>query len=172
MSISMYDLSIPTFVHSLRSLKAVLQKGAAYAEAKKLAPTVLPGVRLIADMMPLSRQVQIASDVAKAAAARLTGVEPPKFEDTETTFPELIARLDKTIDLLQSFPAAQFEGSEDRTVTVPTPGRSYTFTGKDYLRYWALPNFFFHVTTTYDLLRHNGVEIGKGDFLGAVPEKK
>jgi hypothetical protein len=149
MKISMYEASIPTFLHSLRSLKAILQKGVAHAESKKYDPNLLAATRLAADMLPLTRQVQIASDAAKGAA-------------------ELIARVDKTIDYLQSFKPEQLDGSEDRTITIPTPRQTFTFQGLIFLRHWALPNFFFHVTTAYNLLRHNGVEIGKADYLGKV----
>jgi uncharacterized protein len=168
MKISMYEASIPTFLHTLNALKAILEKGVAHAEARKYEPALLATTRLAPDMLPLTRQVQIASDAAKGAAARLTGVDPPKFEDNETSMADLIARVSKTIDYLQGFKAEQFEGSEDRTITIPTPRQSFTFQGLAYLRHWALPNFFFHVTTAYALLRHNGVEIGKGDFLGRV----
>ena len=168
MKISMYEASIPTFLHSLRSLKAILQKGAAHAESKKFEPTLLATTRLAVDMLPLTRQVQIASDAAKGAAARLAGVDPPKFEDNETTIAELIARVDKTIDYLQSFKPEQLDGSDERTITIPTPRQTFTFPGLIFLRHWALPNFFFHVTTAYNLLRHNGVEIGKADYLGKV----
>jgi len=168
MKLSMYEASIPLFLQTLENLRSILQKGAAHAEAKKFDPNVLANSRLAPDMLPLTRQVQIASDAAKSAAARLSGTEPPKFEDTETTFPELIARVDKTIDYLRSFTPAQFEGSEARTVSIPTPRVVYTFAGLQFLRHWALPNFFFHVTTAYNLLRHNGVELGKADFLGKV----
>ena len=168
MTMSMYEASVPTFLHTLRSLKAILEKGLAHAEARKFDPTVLAASRLYPDMLPLTRQVQIASDAAKGAAARLAGIEPPKFEDVETTIPELIARVDKTIDYLQSFKPAQIDGSEDRTITIQTPRQTFTFPGATFLRHWALPNFFFHVTTAYNLLRHNGVEIGKSDFLGGV----
>lgn len=168
MSMSMYEASVPTFLHTLRSLKAILEKGLAHAEAKKFDQAVLASSRLAPDMFPLTRQVQIASDAAKAAAARLAGVDAPKFEDTETTLAELVARVDKTIDYLQSFKPAQIDGSEERTINVPTPRQTFTFPGKAYLRHWALPNFFFHVTTTYNILRHNGVELGKADFLGGI----
>src|SRR5262245_14032573 len=168
MNINMYEASIPTFLHTLRNLRAILEKGAAHAETKKFDPNVLASSRLYPDMLPLTRQVQIASDAAKAAAARLAGVDPPKFEDTETTLPELLARIDKTIDYLQSFKPEQLEGSADRTITVPTPRQSFSFPGLVFLRHWALPNFFFHVTTAYNILRHNGVELGKADFLGRV----
>jgi hypothetical protein len=168
MSLSMYEASIPLFVHTLGNLKSLLQKGAAHAEAKKFDPNVLVNSRLAPDMFALSRQVQIASDAAKGAAARLTATEPPKFEDTEKTMDELIARIDKTIDYLNSFSATHFEGSDERHVTVKTPRGDLTFSGLAFLRHWAIPNFFFHVTTTYNLLRHNGVELGKADFLGRV----
>ena len=121
MSMSMYEASVPTFLHTLKSLKAILEKGLAHAEARKFDPNVLAASRLFPDMLPLTRQVQIASDAAKSAAARLAGVEPPKYEDTETTIPELIARIDKTIDYLQSFKAAQIDGSEERTINIQTP---------------------------------------------------
>lgn len=170
MAISMYEASIPVFVHTLTNLKQILQKGAAHAETKKFDPDVLAASRLAPDMFPLTRQIQIASDAAKGAAARLSGTEPPKFEDTEKTYGELVARIDKTLDYLKSFNAAQLEGSETRTITVNTPRAAFTFTGLTFLRHWALPNFFFHTTTAYNLLRHNGVELGKADFLGRVQD--
>lgn len=168
MTISMYEASIPTFIHSLGALKAILQKSAEYAQARKFDSLVLVNSRLFPDMLPLARQVQIASDAAKSAAARLSGTEPPKFEDIETTIPELIARVDKTVDYLKGFKATQIDGSEDRNIVIKVAGNEMTFTGLVYLRHWALPNFFFHVTTAYALLRHNGVEIGKADFLGRI----
>lgn len=168
MKISMYEASIPTFLLTLNNLKAILEKGAAHAAARKYDPNLLAATRLTADMLPLTRQIQIASDAAKGAAARLSGVEPPKFEDSETTLADLVARVSKTIDYLQGFKPEQFEGSDDRTVTIPTQRQTFTFPGLVYLRHWALPNFFFHVTTAYNLLRSNGVEIGKADYLGGV----
>lgn len=168
MKISMYEASIPVFVHTLGNLKAFLQKGIQYAEARKFDPNNLAATRLFPDMLPLTRQVQIASDSAKFAASRLSGTEAPKFEDNETSLADLIARVDKTIDYLKGFRADQFEGAEDRTVIVKTSRGEHSFTGLVYLRHWAIPNFFFHVTTTYALLRHCGVELGKADFLGAV----
>jgi uncharacterized protein len=169
MKISMYEASIPTFLHTLTNLKAILQKGLAHAEARKFDAGVLAHSRLFPDMLPLTRQVQIATDAAKGAAARLAGVEPPKFEDTETTLPELLARVERTIDYLQSVKPEQLEGSDERTITIQTPRNgAFTFPGLAFLRHWALPNFFFHVTTAYNLLRHNGVELGKVDYLGAV----
>jgi len=166
MSISMYDASVPTLLHSLESLKAIMQKAVKHAEARKFDPNVLMGVRLAPDMLPLSKQIQIASDTAKFAVARLTGTDAPKFEDNETTMEQLIARIDKTITYLRGVDAKQFEGAETRTVTITTPSRSLSYPGLTYLRHWVLPNFFFHATTTYALLRHNGVDIGKMDFLG------
>ncbi len=168
MNMSMYQSSVPMFIHTLKNLKAILEKGAAYAEARKFDATALASSRLFPDMLPLARQIQIASDAAKSAAARLAGVEPPKFEDTETTLPELIARVDKTIDFLRTVQPAQVDGSEDREITVKTPRAEFKFTGLVFLRHWAIPNFFFHVTTAYNLLRHAGVEIGKADYLGRV----
>jgi hypothetical protein len=167
MTISMYEASVPVFIHSLTSLKAILEKGAAHAESKKIDPAVLVQGRLFPDMFPLSRQVQIASDAAKGAAARLSGTEPPKFEDNETTFPELIARVERTIDYLKGFKASQIDGSEGKDIILKSPRGDRQFTGLVFLRHWATPNFFFHITTTYSILRSNGVEVGKGDFLGA-----
>lgn len=168
MSMSMYEASIPAFIHTLGTLKNILQKAQVHAEAKKYDPVVLVNSRLFPDMFALARQVQIASDAAKGAAARLAGLEPPKFEDIETSLPELVARIDKTLDYLKGFKAAQIDGSEDRTITINIPRATLTFTGLKYLRHWALPNFYFHITTTYNLLRHNGVEIGKADYLGQI----
>lgn len=168
MKMSMYEASIPLFLHTLENLKGILQKGAAHAEAKKFDANNLVNSRLAPDMLNLARQVQIASDAAKGAAMRLSASEPLKLEDNETTLPELVARVDKTINYLRGFSAAQFEGSEERTISVTIPSGTLSFSGLQYLRHWALPNFFFHVTTAYNLLRHNGVEIGKADFLGKV----
>lgn len=170
MSLSLYEVSIPTFLHTLHSLKSILEKAVAHAEARKFDPNVFVSMRLYPDMLPLNRQVQIASDAAKGAAARLSGTEPPKFEDNETTMAELLMRVTKTIDYLQSFKADQFTSDESRVITIKTPRNTFNFKAVDFVRHWALPNFFFHVTTTYALLRHGGVEIGKIDFLGAVPQ--
>jgi uncharacterized protein len=162
----MYQASIPMIVRMLNNLIAILKKAAAHAEAKKIDPTVLVNARLYPDMFALARQVQIASDVAKGCPARLSGTEPPKYEDTESTFPELIARMEKTIAFLQTFKPVQIDGSEEKTINMKIGGTAMTFTGLQYLSYYVIPNVFFHVTTAYDILRHNGVEIGKGDFLG------
>ncbi len=170
MSLSLYDASIPTFLHSLRALKTILEKAVAHAEGRKFDPNVFVTTRLYPDMFPLGRQIQIASDAAKGAAARLSGTEPPKFEDNETTMAELIARVTKTIDYLESFKPEQFAGDDNRVITIKTPRISLNFKAADFVRHWALPNFFFHMTTAYALLRHGGVEIGKQDFLGPVPQ--
>lgn len=168
MSISMYVASVPPILRSLTNLRAILEKAAAHAEAKKIDPSVLVNARLYPDMFPLSRQVQIATDTAKGAVSRLAGAEPPKYEDNESTFPELLARLDKTIALLESFKPEQIDGSEDRTITLPMRDRTLTFKGLPYLLDYVLPNVYFHVATAYGILRHNGVEIGKKDFLGNI----
>ncbi len=168
MPISMYAASIPPISRSLSNLKALVEKAAAHAEAKKIEPAALIGMRLYPDMFPFSRQVQIATDTAKGAASRLAGVEAPKYEDKETTFPELIARLDKTIAYVDSFKPAQIDGSELKTITLPLPNGALTFTGQAYLTDFALPNLYFHVMAAYAILRHCGVEIGKLDYLGKL----
>jgi len=167
MAISMYDASVPTLILALGNLSAILEKGAASAEARKIDPAVLVGARLAPDMHPLSRQVQIASDSAKGGPARLSGAEPPSFADTETTFTELQARIGKTIDFLKTLKPEAFEGAETRSIGLPTPNGELKFSGQDFLFGFVLPNVFFHVVTAYDILRHNGVEIGKMDYLGA-----
>jgi len=149
-------------------LRGILQKAAAHAEAKKIDPTVLVTARLYPDMFPLAKQVQIATDMAKSGASRLAGKDIPSYADNETTFPELAARLDKTITYLESFKAAEIDGSEDKIVEMPAQGKTLTLKGQDYLFNVVLPNVFFHVTTAYAILRHNGVEVGKWDFLGKV----
>lgn len=168
MSISMYLATVPPILRSLNNLREILGKAAAHAEAKKIDPSVLVNARLYPDMFPLSRQVQIATDTAKGAVSRLAGLEPPKYEDNEATFPELVARLDKTIALLESFRPEQIDGSEDRTITLPMRDRTLTFKGLPYLLDYVLPNVYFHAATAYAILRHNGVEIGKKDFLGNI----
>lgn len=166
MKISMYQASVPVFIRMLNNLTAILDKGATHAEAKKIDPSVLVNARLYPDMLPLARQVQIASDGAKGAAARLAGLEPPKYEDTETTFSDLKGRIQKTTAYLNTFKPEQIEGSEERAVILQIRGQPVTFQGMPYLLNHAVPNFYFHVTTAYDILRHSGVEIGKADFLG------
>jgi len=168
MTLSMYQASVPVFVRGLESLSAILNKAAAHAEAKKIDPTVFINARLAPDMFALARQVQIASDAAKGCVARLAGAEVPSYPDTETTFPDLLARVAKTIAFVKGFNAAQIDGSEDRKVTLKMRGEDRSFRGQAYLFNLALPNFYFHVTTAYDILRHNGVELGKSDYLGAL----
>ncbi len=168
MTLSMYQASVPVFARMMNNLAAILEKAAAHAEARKIDPAVLLNSRLFPDMFALSRQVQVVSDTAKGCVARLAGLEPPKFDDTEASFPELIARIKKTIDFINSVSAEQIDGSEDKTITVPMRSGPLTFVGMPYLLGFALPNFYFHLTTAYDILRHNGVEIGKMDYLGAV----
>lgn len=166
MSLSMYQASIPVFLRMLGNLSAILDKAAAHAEAKKIDPAVLIKDRLAPDMLPFSFQVQTATDAAKGCAARLAGIEAPSFADTEATFPELKERIAKTIAFLQSVNAAQIDGSEERSITLKLRAGEFQFQGQGYLLHFALPNFFFHLTTAYAILRHNGVELGKADFLG------
>lgn len=168
MSLSMYQASIPVFVRMFGNLAAILDKAAVYADAKKIDPAVLLNARLAPDMHPLTRQVQIASDAAKGCAARLAGVEIPGFADTESSFAELQARIQKTLDFIQGFSPAQIDGSEEREVVMRFPGAELKFSGQDYLLHFVLPNFYFHLTTAYAILRHNGLEIGKMDYLGPV----
>lgn len=168
MSLSTYDASVPVFTRGLTNLRAVLQKAHDHALTKNIEPSVLLSSRLYPDMHPLTRQVQIASDAAKFCIARLAGVEPPPYEDVETTFDELYTRIDKTIAYLREFDAAKLEGSESRTVTLTVRSGKHEFVGQVYLLHFALPNFFFHVTTAYAILRHNGVELGKFDYLGKM----
>ena len=165
MSISIYEALTPPFARQLKSMKAVLAKAEAYAQARSIDPSVLISARLAPDMHPLNRQIQIATDGAKGGAARLAGREPPSFPDTETTFSELQERLDKTIAYLESLPPEAFEGAEDRTITLKLGAGEMSFPGGFYLLSFVTPNFYFHVTTAYAILRHNGVDIGKRDFL-------
>lgn len=166
MTLSMHEASVPVFVRALGNLAHVIDKGAAHAEAKKINPTVLLGSRLFPDMLPLSRQVQIASDFAKGASARLAGLEPPKFEDNESSFPELTARIDKTVEFIKALKREQFDGAEQRTINFKAGGQPIALPGMPYLLAYALPNFYFHLTTAYNILRHCGVELGKKDYLG------
>jgi hypothetical protein len=165
MAVSMYDIAIPTFQKQLAALEAILDKAADYAAAKKIDLAVLLGSRLYPDMFNLTRQVQLATDFAKAAPARLAGVEVPSFPDTETTLPELKQRLARTQELLAGYKPEQFEGSDTRQLTLKIGGQETTLPGRDYLLHVALPNFYFHCTTAYGILRHNGLEIGKRDFV-------
>ena len=166
MSISMHRASAPVFIRALTNLKTILQKGEAHAEAKKFKPEVLLNDRLCPDMFPLIRQVQIATDMSKGCAARLAGVDVPKYEDTEASFGELYARIDKTVEFLKSIKAEQIDGSEGRDITLPSPRGTMEFKGLDYLLGFVTPNLYFHCTTAYAILRHNGVELGKMDFIG------
>ncbi len=168
MSVSIYDFSLPIFKLNLNNLAAILEKAASHADAKKVDPKVLPQLRLIADMLPLSAQVQIACDGAKGAAARLAGIQPPKFEDTEATLPELQARVAKTLEFISSIKPEQLQGAETREIVLTFPQNTLKFTGLNYLTNFVLPNFFFHLTIAYALLRKNGVDIGKRDFLGSI----
>lgn len=166
MSLSMYDASVPVFVRMLNNLASILTKGAAHAEARKIDPKVLLGSRLYPDMFPLVRQVQIATDSAKTGAARIAGLEAPAFPDTETTFEELIERVRTTVTYLESLTPEQFTGAHTRMVTWQTRSSTNSMIGLAYLLNHATPNLYFHITTAYDILRHNGVELGKRDFLG------
>lgn len=168
MSISMHSASVPVFVRMLSNLSAWLDKADAHAQGKKFDANVLLGMRLAPDMLPFATQIQIACDTAKFGVSRLAGVDAPKFEDSETSLTELKERVRKTIDFIKTVPAVQIDGTEDKDIAIPRRDGSMVLKGEPYLKHFALPNFFFHVTTTYALLRHNGVDLGKGDFLGAM----
>lgn len=167
MPLSMYQASIPVFTRALDNLSSILTKGAAFAEARKIDPSVLITDRLAPDMFPLSRQVQLACDFALRGSARLAGNEPPSVPDTETSFPELQERIRGTLKFIGAVPREKIDGSEERPIKITVGGNDMTFTGRDYLLGFVLPNLFFHVTAAYLILRHNGVELGKRDFLGA-----
>ncbi|MBC8026560.1 MAG: DUF1993 domain-containing protein [Steroidobacteraceae bacterium] len=166
MKISMYAMSHNVFRQALSQLLVVMEKGIANARTRNFDTSILVGSRLAPDMLPFAKQIQLTSDFAKNSMARLAGVDPPKFEDNETTMDELLARVRKTIDYIDSLPAASLEGSETRDIKIPLRDRTVEFKGLAFLQHWALPNFFFHHVTAYNLLRHNGVDIGKRDFLG------
>jgi hypothetical protein len=168
MSISLYDVSIPVFTLTLNNLATILDKAATHAETKKVDPKVVGQARLIVDMLPLSSQIQIACDTAKGAAARLAGVPVPKHEDTEATLAELKARVAKTVDFIKTVKREQFQNAETRDIVLQFPQSTLKFTGINYLTNFVLPNFFFHVTVAYALLRKNGVDLGKRDFLGPI----
>ncbi len=167
MSLSMYQASVPAFQKMLTNLKDILKKGEDFAIAKKIEPSVMLNARLAPDMFALTRQVQIATDVAKGACARMSGQEIPTFEDKEASFADLYARIDKTLAFIATFKPEQIDGKEDFDITITPGGRTMHFKGQAYLVNWAMPNFYFHVMTTYTILRHNGVEVGKMDFLGS-----
>jgi uncharacterized protein len=168
MKISMHALSVEVFANALDNLSRILEKGANSAAQRKFDPGVLLAARLAPDMLPLTRQVQIAADIAKNSVARLAGQEPPRFEDTETSIEQLRARLARTIDFLKGVPASALEGAETRDIKLPAGERTLEFKGLEFLQRWAIPNVFFHFATAYDILRHNGVELGKRDFLGTA----
>lgn len=167
MTISMYQACVPVCVRALANLRAVLQKGEAFAADKAIEPAVLLQTRLIADMLPLVRQVQIATDMAKNGSCRLAGLDPPKFEDDETTFAQLYARVDRAVDVIQGIAPEQIDGSEARTITLQMRTGEMKFEGQFYLLDFVIPNLFFHSTTAYAILREAGVPIGKMDFMGA-----
>ena len=165
MTISMYGASVPVFTRQLNALLGLLDKAQAHAEARKFSPDSYLALRMAPDMLPFTKQIQIACDMAKGAVARLAGVEIPKWDDNEATLDDLRARIRKTVDFVKSVPAAQIDGSEEREVVLTLRLGEMKFSGQDYLLNWALPNFYFHATTTYAMLRQAGVEVGKRDFL-------
>jgi hypothetical protein len=168
MAISLYDVCIPALTRGLTNMSGILDKAETYAAAKKIESTVLAQIRLYPDMHPMSRQVQIACDTAKGAGARLAGIEAPKHEDNETTLPELKARVAKTLDFLKTITPAQVSGDDERTIEIKFPNGSWKFTARAYVNGFVLPNFYFHATMVYALLRKSGLEIGKSDFLGPI----
>lgn len=166
MTISMYQASVPRFVNTLGNLSGILDKAQAYVDARKLDDATLTAYRLYPDMLPMAKQVQIACDTAKGAVARLAGLEIPVYEDNEKTLAELKARIAKTIAFIQTASAAQIDGSEEKEIVLKRAGQEVRYKGMQFLLGHALPNLYFHVTTAYDILRHNGVEVGKRDYLG------
>lgn len=166
MSLSLYQASVPVFVRMFGNLSTILDKAAAYAEARKIDPVVLLNARLAPDMHPLTRQIQIASDAAKGCAARLAGLDVPSYADNEASFAELKARIDKTLAFIQSVPPEQIAAGAGREILLKMPSGELRFSAEDYLLHFVLPNFFFHLTTAYAILRHNGLDIGKMDYLG------
>ena len=168
MTINAQSATVPAFVQILNALSTILTKAAAHAEAKKIDPSVFVTARIAPDMFPLARQVQIATDHAKGASARMAGIDIPSFADTETTFGELQARIAKTLDFIKGLKPAQFDGGFERDITLTIAGQKMTWKGDVYLHQFALPNFYFHVTAAYAILRHNGVDVGKRDFLGTL----
>jgi hypothetical protein len=166
MTLSMYQASIPRFINALNNLSAILDKAQAHVDAKKLDETVLTSFRLYPDMLPMSRQILIASDTAKGLAARLAGVDIPVYEDTEKTLGELKARIAKTVAFLQTFKAEQIDGTEHKEIVIRRGDKETRYSGMQFLLGHAVPNLYFHISTAYNILRHNGVEIGKRDYLG------
>jgi uncharacterized protein len=173
MSVSMYSASVPVFKSMLNNLDYFLAKAEAHATAKKFDAANLLGARLIADMLPLTRQVLISCDASKFCIARLSGVEAPKFDDTESTIAQLRERIAKTLAYIDSVPADKLDGTDEKSITFPVgrDGATRTMNGEAYLKHWAYPNFFFHVTTAYAILRANGVELGKTEYLTGAPPK-
>lgn len=166
MTLSMYQASVPVFLRALSNLSHILKKGEAHASAKGVTPEVMLQTRLIPDMLPLVKQVQIATDMAKNACARLAGVDPLKIEDNETTFEQLHARLERVIDYIKSYKPEQIDGSETRPIEIKSRTGDIHFEGEIYLLHYVIPNVFFHCTTAYAILRSTGTELGKSDFLG------
>jgi hypothetical protein len=164
----MYQASVPRFVNALKNLSHILEKAQAHAEAKKIDPQILASSRLYPDMLPLTKQVQIASDTCKGLVSRLAGVDIPSYEDTEKTLVDLQARVTKTMAYVESFTPAQIDGTEDKDIVVKRGEKETHYKGMQFLLGHAIPNVYFHITTTYNILRHNGVEIGKSDYLGKV----
>lgn len=165
-TISMYNASIPAFIKMLNNMNAILDKASAWAQAKKIDEKYLMASRLAPDMLPFIKQIQIATDIVKGCAARLAGVDVPKYEDNEASFTELKTRISKTIAFLETIKAQQIDGTEEKSIELKFGPNSFMFTGLDYLLTFANPNLYFHVTTAYAILRHNGLEIGKKDYLG------
>jgi hypothetical protein len=168
MSFTLYDASVPAFKLALTNLAGILDKAIAHAEAKKVDSTVVASTRLVIDMLPLTKQVQIACDTAKGAVARLSGVDMPKFEDNEATLEELKARVHKTLEFIATANAEAIAAAEEKSIEIVYPSITLRFIGRDYVTKFVLPNLYFHVTTAYAILRANGVSIGKGDYLGAI----
>lgn len=168
MTLSMYSATIPVFIFGLKNLAALLTKAEAHAQEQGMDPSELLNARLYEDMFPLVRQVQITTDIVKGGAARLGGVEVPSYADTEVSFGELRARIQKTIDFLQTFSVAQIDGTETKPIQLKVGGTDMTFDGQGYALKFVIPNFYFHISVAYSILRHNGVKIGKRDFLGPI----
>jgi uncharacterized protein len=168
MSITMHSASVPVFVRMFGSLLQWLDKAEAHAAAKKFDPQVYLSARLAPDMLPFTKQIQIACDAAKFGVARLAGMDAPKFDDTEASLAELRVRVQKTLEFVRSVPANQIDGTETKDVVIPRRDGTMTLKGEPYLKHFVLPNFYFHVTTTYALLRHCGVDLGKSDYLGSL----
>lgn len=166
MPFSMYDISVPNILRSLGNLRSLLEKAQSHSENRKLNEHALSSFRLYPDMLPLTFQVQIACDIAKGCIAKLASIEAPKFPDEEKTLPELIARVDRTLEFLRGTKPSQIEGTESKAIVLKTPRGELNFDGQTYVQFFVMPNVYFHIATAYNILRHNGVEIGKLDFLG------